>query len=517
MARYDQTLNAMIKNITAFFLTVLIMGCSQKDTTPAQKKEVFTPYIPTWTSLQRHQTPQWLKDAKFGIYTHFSLESMQFKEGNADKHKHELIDEFTFENFDAAKWAELFEKAGAKFAGPVAWHGSGMVHWDSDITELDVVDAGPKKDITALLKTEITKRNMKFLMSFHAGYWYSALLDKENPGRQNPEFEELYGPPHDEDVTDFIPWVDHVEKQERFPESHRDLWLAKMKEAVSKYSPDISWTDVSFGGTVWSHNVGKLKEGKALSDSMYFNSIDEPRQRQYLSHFFNNALENNKDVEFVYKEYDIPPGIGMRNFENGLIDELTYDTWMTDIDICHPVSWWYRPGMGIKKADLLVDMLVDITSKNGVLLLNVPPKPDGTFAQFIKDELYQIGDWLTLNGEAIYGTMPWSVYGEGPSFLPVTGHYSEKKNNASYTEADFRFTQKDNTLYAICLGVPKGEVVINSLGSNARLYKGDILSIELLGSDAKITYEHNPYNLTLQMPEGFKGKFATVFKIQRKP
>ncbi|WP_186826878.1 alpha-L-fucosidase [Seonamhaeicola algicola] len=500
-----------------FFILVLsFIGCNSKkgsNNTDALKANV---YKPTWSSLQQHETPQWLKDAKFGIYTHFSLESMRFKNGNENKHFHELLNEFKFENFNAAAWAELFKRAGAKFAGPVAWHGSGMVHWNSDVTEFDVVDKGPKKDITGLLKEEITKRDMKFLMSFHTGYWYRALLDRDNPGRKKPEFYELYGEPHDENVTNFTPWKDHAEKQSKYSNTYSDLWLKKMMESTTKYSPDISWADVSFGGSVWAHNVGKFKHGKTLSDSLYFGGYDEVRQRKYLSHFFNNALEKNKEVEFVYKEHDIPPGIGMRNFENGLIDKLTYDTWMTDIDICNPVSWWYKPNIGIKKANLLVDMLVDITAKNGILLLNVPPKPDGTFAQFIKDELYEVGDWLQLNGEAIYGTMPWSIYGEGPSYLPVTGHYSEKRENAKYTDKDFRFTQKDNTLYAICLGIPKGEITINSLGSNARLNKNDIVSLELIGSDAKIEYHHNPYNLTLQMPANFEGKYACVFKIKRK-
>ena len=117
--------------------------------------------------------------------------------------------------------------------------------------------------------------------------------------------------------------------------------------------------------------------------------------------------------------------------------------------------------MGIKDANLIIDILCDVTAKNGILLLNVPPKPDGTFAGYMVDELYEVGDWLKLNGEAIYGTMPWSIYGEGPSSLPVTYHYSEGKPNASYTQEDFRFTQKDNTLYCICLGIPEGEISYN--------------------------------------------------------
>ncbi len=494
-----------IFSITLVCISLIGYGQKKQDT-----------YEPTWTSLQRHEIPQWLKDAKFGIYTHFSLESMRYIKGNENKYQHEMISDFKFENFDAVEWAELFKKSGAKFAGPVSWHGSGMVHWDSDLTKLDVVDMGPKKDISALLKKEIIKRNMKFIMSFHSGYWYRAAIDRDNPGRKDPNFYELYGPPHDEDVTDAIPWKNHIEKQSRYTEEHLDLWLSKMKEAVTKYSPDISWVDVSFGGTVRAHNINSFKNGKVVSKEIYFNGVNESRQREYICHYFNTALKNNQEVAFVYKEHDVPSGIGMRNFENGLIDELTYDTWMTDIDICQPVSWWYQEGMGIKDANLIIDILVDVTSKNGILLLNVPPKPDGAFADFIKKELYEIGDWLQINGEAIYETMPWSVYGEGPSFLPNTGHYSEKKTNASYTSKDFRFTQKDNTLYAICLGIPKGEVTINSLGSYGRLYANDILSIELLGSDAKLKYQQNKHNLKIEIPANFKGKHACVFKIQRK-
>ena len=206
----------------------------------------------------------------------------------------------------------------------------------------------------------------------------------------------------------------------------------------------------------------------------------------------------------------------MRNIENGLIDELAYDVWMTDIDMCQPVSWFYKEGMGIKDANLIIDILVDVTAKNGILLLNVPPKADGTFADFIVEELYAVGDWLALNGEAIYGTMPWTVYGEGPSYLPRTGHYSEKSENASYTEEDFRFTQKGNMLYAICLGIPEGEIKIGALGSRGRLFEDEILSMELIGSDQKISFTQNPQNVTFHMPEDFDGKYACVFRIERK-
>ena len=500
---------------------LIILLCTTLFSCKQQDKEVQTPkpelFQPTWNSLRLHQTPQWLIDAKFGIYTHVSLETVQMLEGNEGKHKHEVIDDFKMENFNAAEWAELFKQAGARFAGPVSWHGSGMLHWDSDLTRFNTVDMGPGIDLIGELKKEIYARDMKLITSFHTGYWYRAAIDQDNPGRLDPKFEDLYGPAHDTDVKDAVPWKNHIEKQSRFSEEHMNVWLEKMNEAISLYQPDISWVDVSFGGTVRAYNIGLYKHGKLQAgDDIYLSGISERHQKKYISHFYNTGIKHNKEVEFVYKEYDVPPGIGIRNIENGLIDELAYDVWMTDIDMCQPVSWFYKEGTGIKDANLIIDILVDVTAKNGILLLNVPPKADGTFADYIVEELYEIGNWLEHNGEAIYGTMPWTVYGEGPSFLQRTGHYSEKNENATYAEKDFRFTQKGNTLYAICLGIPEGEVVIRALGSRGRLFEGEIQSVELLGSGTPIRFNQNPMNFTLQMPDNFDGRYACVFKIERK-
>ena len=257
------------------------------------KKEIKPPkelYESDWISLRKHQTPQWLIDAKFGIYTHISLETVQNLDEHAGKYKHEVIDDFKMEHFNAAEWAELFKRAGARFAGPVSWHGSGMLHWDSDITEFNTVDMGPGIDLIGELKKEIYARDMKLITSFHTGYWYRAAIDQDNPGRSDPRYVDLYGPQHDTDVTDAIPWKNHIEKQSKFTEAHMSGWIDKMNEAITKYQPDISWVDVSFGGTLRGYNMGRYRHGKLVSEEeIYMNGVSERYQREYIAHFYNTG------------------------------------------------------------------------------------------------------------------------------------------------------------------------------------------------------------------------------------
>lgn len=500
-------------------LTINFISCNCNKKQPAQITQLHNKehYEPNWNSLRKHQTPQWLKDAKFGIYSHLTLRTLSNVEGNKDKMPHELINDFKLEKFNAAEWAEMFKNAGAKFAGPVAWHGSGMVHWESDLTDFNTVKMGPKIDIVGSLKKEIKARDMKFITSYHSGYWYKNALREMRPEYYAPKYKDLYGPVHDIDRRDSITNKNHIEKQEKRSQEFMDEWLAKMNEAITKYQPDITWVDTNFGGSMRARNKGFYKNGRLIDDKeIYLGGFSESHERRYISHFYNTGEQTGNEVEFVYKEYDVPPGVGMRNFENGLIDELTYDVWMTDIDICSPTSWFYKDNVPIRSANEIVDILVDVVSKNGVLLLNIPPKPDGSFADYMKKEVNEVGDWLAKNGEAIYGTMPWMIFGEGPSRLKETGHYSERyPNNAVYNEKDIRFTQKDNFLYAICLGNPDNEITIKTLGNRGKLFEGDIKSISLLGNNKKLEYEHKPYGLTIKLPTRQTEEKAVVFKIER--
>ena len=180
-------------------------------------------------------------------------------------------------------------------------------------------------------------------------------------------------------------------------------------------------------------------------------------------------------------------------------------------------GWFYRDGVPLRSANDLVDMLVDVVSKNGIFLLNVPPLADGSFPPEVVSTLTELGDWLMQNGEAIYGTSPWSIYGEGNNSIE-TGNYSFHHNNhfskISYDESDVRFTVKGDFLYATCLGEPDENLNIEALNSAFKLRTADILSIEHLGSGKAVSFDHNEDRLALQLQGVTLDEKANVFKIQ---
>ncbi len=467
----------------------------------AQKIESFQP---NWNSLSKHTAaPEWFLDAKFGIYFHWGVYSvpafgsewyprnMHRKDAGEYKHHvatygepsefgyHDFIPKFTAEHFNADKWVELFKKAGAKFAGPVAEHHDGFSMWASEVNPWNAKDRGPKRDIVGEMARATRAQGMKFVTSFHHAF------NNQYPIKGYPTgyYPHVEGWPTASDGPELRIMYGNMPREEFL-----QIWKSKLFEVIDGYQPDLIWFDFVLG------------------------DIPEKERMDFLSYYFNKAQEIDKEVVVTYKGDDLPREVAVEDFEKGRLDHLTDYPWLTD-DTISWGSWCYTDGLKIKSTATIVHTLVDIVSKNGVLLLNISPKYDGTIPEEQQKALLEIGEWLTVNGEAIYDTRPWFLYGEGPTGMGKSGHFVGR---ITYTAQDIRFTRsKDGKIiYAIILGWPEKDFIVESmLVRNPEKGK-----ISLLGYNENIPFtinEGKQLKIDCGTIQGDKvsSKHAYVFKL----
>jgi alpha-L-fucosidase len=474
-------------------------------------------YEPTWNSLLQHRTPQWFQEAKFGIYTHWGVYAVpargpnatwypynMYREGTPQCEYHvktyggpekfgykDFIPQLTGEKFDPDEWAELFKKAGAQFAGPVGEHHDGFCMWDSRYTEWNAARMGPKRDVVGELEKAIRKQDMRFMVALHhAENWWFFPHWKKEFDVSDPRYAGLYGELHnlDKDPGEGIEgFEERFFAQDKPSKAFLDQWKGKTLEVIDEYQPDMLWFDFGLG------------------------RIQENYRREMLAYYYNRATEWGKEVLVTYKGHYLPPGAGVVDLELGRHDTLTYHEWLTDTTVDDGQGWGYLKETEYKSVKTLVHYLIDNVSKNGHLLLNVGPKPNGEIPEEAKELLVGIGEWLEVNGEAIYGTTPWMTYGEGPTEMPKAGPFMEDQE-VEYTTQDIRFTVKDDVLYAISLGWPDERLVIETL---KHAYESEIKSVSLLGADGKLEWSLTPEGLSITPPGEKPCDHAFVFKIVR--
>jgi alpha-L-fucosidase len=414
-------------------------------------------YTADWQSLRRVQTPEWLQKGKFGIYTHwgpyavhaygsnttwYSFSLYVEEDGEAREHFEktfgkltpefgykDLIPMFTADKFDADEWADLFQKAGARYAGPVAEHHDGFAMWDTKYSEWNAANMGPKRDVVGELEAAIKKRGMKYVTAFHhAANWFFFPVHDKRYDTGDPKNAGLYGQYH--------------QPGEKRNQEFIDEWYGKIIEVIDNYSPDFIWFDFAL------------------------DEIPEGYVKDFLAYYYNDADEKGKEVVVTYKGHDLVPGTGVRDLELGQMPHLTYYEWITDNSVDDRGAWGYANDLTFKTPNRLIDNLVDRVSKNGYLLLNVGPKPDGTIPEGAKEVLLEMGKWLEVNGEAIYETTPWTVAGEGPTNLDAAGEIGFNESGIAYTKEDIRFTVKGDNLYATFLDWPGETALIKALKGN---------------------------------------------------
>jgi len=236
--------------------------------------------------------------------------------------------------------------------------------------------------------------------------------------------------------------------------------------------------------------------------------------RTMVAHFYNQDIAKNKGkLEAVYTPKEPSEGKWAQDVERGVLDSISPFPWQTDTSIG---DWYYRTGQKYKSADEIAQLLVDIVSKNGNLLINVVQTPEGDLEPDVIKIVTQIGEWTKLNGEGIYATRPWKVYGEGPSTIKsnqTKGRFGGLTDTRKYQAADIRYTTKGNDLFAFCLNVPDGDIEMQLLGRKSKYLTKSISAVSLLGSKQKLIWEQRDGALVIKKPANYPAWQVTGFKI----
>lgn len=468
-------------------------------------------YQATWDSLKQYRVPEWYLDSKFGIFLHWGVYSVpahasewyprlmyRREDPVFEWHRRhwgpqsifgykDFIPMFRAENWNPDTWADLFRRAGAKYVVPVGEHHDGFPMYDCLFTRWTAVHMGPKRDVVGELGRAVRNQGLKLGVSSHRAFNWSYYTFEDDFDTNNPRFSGLYGEPHK--PTPLIS-KEKGELRQTVPVAYLQDWFARTINIVDGYQPDLMWFDFCFEGPEF-----------------------EPYRKQYAAYYYNRADQWGKGVAINYKHEAFPTNAAVLDIERGLLNDIQPHFWQTDTSVGWK-SWGYISDEEYKSAADLLPELIDIVSKNGCLLLNVGPKPDGTIPEEAQKTLLDMGRWLEVNGEAIYRTRPWKTYGEGPHRLNG-GQFGERKS-VRFTGADIRFTRNRDAIYAIALAWPGGEQKINSLGSNSGVPKEQIAAVTLLGIDQPLEWNQSADALTVKTPAQKAEEIAYAFKIALK-
>jgi alpha-L-fucosidase len=455
------------------------------------------PFEPTWEALRQYTCPDWFRDAKLGIWSHWGPQSVpmygdwyaqhMYVEGS-DQYRYHLRrfghpSEFGYkdvvalwkaEHFDPDALIQRYVDAGARYFVAQAAHHDNFHNWASRHHRWNAVQMGPKKDIVGLWRDAARKANLRFGLSEHMGAtfsWWVANKGADTAGRwagvpydgNDPRFEDLYLPNRDATGWPAVWYTTNPWWHER--------WFTYAKELIDLYQPDLLYSD---GGV----------------------PFDEVGLRA-IAHLYNSSARLHGGVnEAVYTQKDRDQqmfSVGVLDIERSQLPEATPYVWQTDTCVG---EWFYNYRAVYKTPKQVAEVLVDVVSKNGNLLLNIPQRPDGTVDDECSYILDGMAGWIAANGEGIYATRPWTQAAEGPSQVAIDRF---KEDPVQWTVEDFRFTARDNTVYAFMMKWPEGgRTVIRSLGQG-RVPR--VASVACLGHDGPVAFEQTGRGLAIDLPE----------------
>jgi alpha-L-fucosidase len=494
-------------------LGLILPAMKALDSLAARPSEPFG----TAESFGQYEIPEWFKDAKFGIWAHWGPQSAieagdwyarrMYIEGE-EQYKYHLqhyghpskfgykdtIPNWKAEKFDPDYLLGLYKKAGAKYFMSMGAHHDNFDLWDSKYNKWNSVNMGPKIDVVGMFKKAAANHGLKFGVSDHlwiSPKWFSVSKGSDKTGKYagvpydgtNPQFADLYG--DSVKIFNELPW-----NEDGISEAWKKRWLLRVKDLVDRYEPDMIYCD------------GHLPFGEVGTE--------------FLDHFHSqNAKRNGGKVQSVYtskRVEDTTLGACVYDLERGVVDGIWPTAYQTDTCIG---DWHYNKARigNYKSPKTVIDMLVDVVSRNGNLMLSIPLPNSGMPDSDELRILDAITKWMAINSEGIYATRPWKIYGSGPSTLKAADNsmFNESKRK-DLSHEDFRFTTKQGSLYCFMMGWPeKGDTTIGALSTHSTQV-GRIDQVQLVGY-GPVSFNRTFEGLKITLPAKMPGEYACVFKI----
>ena len=465
-------------------------------------------FQPTMESLTNYHCPEWFRDAKFGIWAHWGPQAVPmdgdwyarhvYEQGNAQYKDHlehyghpstngykDIIPLWKAEKWDPDRLMALYKRAGARYFVSMGSHHDNFFLWNSKLHRWNAVQMGPHRDVVGEWQRAARKQGLRFGVSEHLGASFTWFQDSHKSDKTGP----LAGVPYDgadEKYWDLYHFPAEPGDTGWYSTNPRwqQMWFNEIKELVDGYHPDLLYTD---GGVPFGNEVG----------------------RSLIAHLYNqDAALRHGAPEVIYTCKQKSEGRWVEDLERGVMPGINPYPWQTDTSIG---DWFYNRNWKFRPVTWNIHMLVDIVSKNGNLLLNVVQRPDGSLDPEVEQMLHEMADWIAVNGEAIYSTRPWLVYGEGP-VRTKGGHFKEDFN---YTAKDIRFTTRGKTLYAMALGWPEdGKLVVKSLARSEGEAGRKVTRVSLLGSKSKVDWRQTREGLVVTVPSQQGARYTCGLKIE---
>lgn len=469
-------------------------------------------YKPDWQSLSQYPMPQWYREAKFGIFIHWGIYSvpayfsewycrLMYYKGNPVHWHHlrkygksfnyrDFIPMFKAEKFDADAWVRFVKSSGAKFVMPVGEHHDGFKMYNSDLNEWNSVQMGPKRDVLGELKAACDNQDLIFSTSSHRAEHFWFMNGGKTVGfrneTQDEKYRELYGECHNVHKKNNLFTLLKQEHGIEPTEEWLNDWLVSSCDLIDRYQPASLFFD-------WWVSYKAFR----------------PYMKKFLAYYYNRSLEWGKEVCVYYKSDAVMYNCAIFDRERGQLENVSPYIWQGETSTAYN-AWSYCTTNRFKTPEIIACNMLDVISKNGCFVLNLGPKADGTFCEEEKKIIASLGTWTKRNEEAIWGTQPYKVFGEGKKQKGGSFH-----EHFSYTGKDYRFTCKTGAVYAFALKpMGKSEFKIKSLADSMDLFHCVIKSIKILGSDIGVSYTQNNKYLTINLSEKVQDTMPICFKIE---